>query len=327
MTTNSKHWARRAGMGALLALATVASTTASAQTMRFSTEPSLVGLMHWWAEEKGLFKQNNLDYTLTVVNAAAPAIQAIGGGSNDAVSATEPPIVINLTKGIDAVIVGTVAIGQGIFKLVAPRSVTSLDQLKGKKVTWMAGTGGEYAWVKYLESKNVPVSAFEFVNLEPSEGVPTLINGGVVALWGWEPWPRRAVSLKPGDFHVLATSSTDTYEGYMITVVGRQFAEKNPESVKRYLKSLGEAATQINANQEEAAALYARRLRIGVPDAKVAMNDYRLGVHLDGSVSKSLTDVTAYLHGKGRVDKQPDWRTFINASYLKAVDPARVKDF
>jgi sulfonate transport system substrate-binding protein len=311
----------------LSALLLVSPANAAGATMRMSAEPSDVGLMHWWAMDKGIFKKNGLDYAFTQVNTAAIALQAIGANSNDVVSLTEPPIVFNVTKGVEVTIVAAVALGQGVFKLVAPMAVTSVDQLKGKKVTWMAGTGGEYAWIRYLESKKIPLKEFEFVNLEPSEGVPALINGSVAGLWQWEPWPRKAVSIKPDSFHVVATSSDETYQGYYITVVRKQFADEHPNEVIAYLKSLREAADQINAHPDEAAEFYAKRLRISVPEAKAAIKDYKIGPRLNKDVLKSLTDVSDYLVANGKVTKKIDWKSLVDAKFLKAVDPNLVKDF
>lgn len=303
------------------------STPAAAATMRMSAEPSDVGLMHWWAMDKGIFKKNGLDYAFTQVNTAAIALQAIGANSNDVVSLTEPPIVYNVTKGIEVKIVGAVALGQGVFQLVVPTAVTSVEQLKGKKVTWMAGTGGEYAWIRYLQSKKIPLSDFQFVNLEPSEGVPALINGSVDGLWQWQPWPRKAVSIKPGAFHVIAKSSDATYQGYYITVVRKQFADEHPKEVIAYLKSLREAADQINAHPEEAAEFYAKRLRISVPEAKLAIKDYQIGPRMNADVLKSLTDVADYLYAHGKINKKTDWKSLVDTKFLKAVDPKLVKDF
>ena len=103
---------------ALLAALVGGFAHAGGATLRMSAEPSDVGLMHWWAMDKGIFKKNGLDYTFTQVNTAAIALQAIGANSNDVVSLTEPPIVFNVTKGVGVTIVGAVALGQGVFKLV-----------------------------------------------------------------------------------------------------------------------------------------------------------------------------------------------------------------
>jgi ABC-type nitrate/sulfonate/bicarbonate transport system substrate-binding protein len=313
---------------ALLSAAFVTSPASAANVvMRMSAEPSDVGLMHWWAMDKGIFKKNNLKYAFTQVNTAAIALQAIGAGTNDVVSLTEPPIIYNVTKGIEVVITGAVATGQSMFKLVTPKSITKVEQLEGKKVTWMAGTGGEYAWIRYLANKKIPLKKFDFVNLEPSEGVPALINGSVQGLWEWEPWPRKAVSINPDKFHVIAASSDETYQGYYITVVRKKFAEEHPNEVIAYLKSLREAANQINAHPDEAAEFYAKRLRIKVPEAKLAIKDYKIGPHLNKNMTKSLTDVADYLYAQGKIKKKIDWDKLVDAKFMKAVDPKLVEGF
>jgi sulfonate transport system substrate-binding protein len=329
MTTKNSKWVGLIVCAALLLSAVAASLPAKAADvpMRMAAEPSDVGLMHWWAIDKGIFKKNNLPYAFTQINTAAIGVQAIGADTNDVASPVEPPIVYNVTKGIDVVIVGALAVGQGVFQLVTPKSITKVEQLEGKKVTWMAGTGGEYSWIRYLESKKIPLSKFEFVNLEPSEGVPALINGSVQGAWEWQPWPRKAVSINPKAFHVIAKSSDETYQGYYITVVRKKFAEEHPNEVVAYLKSLNEAAQQINAQPEEAAKLYAKKLRISVAEATLAMRDYKIGVHLNNDILKSLTDVANYLYDHGKVKKKVDWRSLVDPKFLKAVDPKLVKDF
>lgn len=306
----------------------VASTTvpAAAENMiRFTTEPTPVGLIHWWAEEKGIFEKNGLKYTDTLVNAAYIGLQGIGAGSNDVASMTEPPIVTHIAKGIDAIIVANLAQSTEVFKMVAPKSIKSVEDLKGKKVTWMGGTGAEYAMIRFLEPKGMKASDFEFINLPPAEEVPTLLNGGATAMWSWEPWPRKVLTLRPDDFHVIGASSVQTYEANMIMVVRRKFAEENPGALKLYLKSLIEATEQMNANPKEAVALYAKKLRTSMDEAQAAFNDYKTGVWLDDRIVNTLLDVSAYLKAQGRFEKEPDWKSLIDPSFLREVDASRVK--
>lgn len=329
MSRNSRKWLGLVSGAAAIVLsaASFSSPATTAATMRISAEPSDNGLMHWWAIDKGIFKKNGLDFTFTQVNTNAIALQAIGANTNDVVSANEEPIVFNVTKGVEVTIVGAIALGQGVYKLVAPTSITSVEQLKGKKVNWMGGTGAEYAWIRYLESKKLSPKDFQFVNLEPSEGIPALISGSVDACWQWEPWVRKALTINPGAFHVIGASSNETYQGYFITVVRKQFADEHPQEVIAYLKSLREAADQINAHPNEAAEFYAKHLRVSVPEAKADIKDYQIGLRWDKDVFKSLTDVADYLYAQGTITKKTDWRSLVDTKFLKSVDPKLVKDF
>jgi sulfonate transport system substrate-binding protein len=318
-----KRWIQ--GITTAAGLALLLCQPAAAENMiRFSSDPTLVGLIHWWAEEHGIFEKNGLKHQDTPVTAAYIGLQGIGAGSNDAASMTEPPIVTNLSKGIDGIIVANLARSREVFKMVAPTSVNSVTDLKGKKVTWMGGTGAEYALIRFLESHGMTVDDFEFVNLPPAEEVPTVINGGADAMWSWEPWPRKLQSLEPGKYHVIGASSVATYEANMVTVVGREFAEKNPEAVKLYLQSLIESTEQIKANKEEAIQLYMKRLRISEEEARASFDDYDIGVWLDDKVVETLRDVSLYLASDGRIEKEPDWSGIVDPSYLSAVASDRV---
>ena len=51
------------------------TATAAEHTIRFTTEPTPVGLIHWWAEEKGIFAKHGLKYTDTIVSTAYIGLQ------------------------------------------------------------------------------------------------------------------------------------------------------------------------------------------------------------------------------------------------------------
>lgn len=311
---------------AALCVALGSPASAAEHMIRFTTEPTPVGLIHWWAEEKGIFAKNGLKYTDTIVSTAYIGLQGIGAGTNDAASMNEAPIVNYLAKGVDAIVVANLAQTKAVYKMVAPVSIADVEQLKGKKVTWMGGTGAEYAMIRFLQAKKMGPKDFDFVNLAPAEELPAVMNNSAVAMWSWEPWPRKLLTANPGKYHVIGTSSVDTYEGNMITTVRRKFAHEDPEAVRLYLRSLTESVQQIKANEGEAIDLYARKLRTTREEAKQALHDYTIGVWLDDRVVKTLLEVSDYIAHSGRIEKQPDWKKVIDTSYLRAVDPASVKD-
>ena len=212
----------------------------------------------------------------------------------------EAPIVNYIAKGVDAIVVANLAQTKAVYKMVAPTSITSVEQLKGKKVTWMGGTGAEYAMIRFLQSKGMSAKDFEFVNLAPAEELPALMNGSAVGMWSWEPWPRKVLTTQPTNFHVIGTSSVETYEGNMIMTVRRKFAEEDPEGLKLYLQSLIKSTQQIKANENEAIDVYARKLRVTREEAKEALHDYTIGVWLDDRIIKTLLEVSDYVQSSGR---------------------------
>jgi ABC-type nitrate/sulfonate/bicarbonate transport system substrate-binding protein len=300
--------------------------SAEAPSIRFTTDTTQTSLPIWWAEEHGMFGAEGLEYSDTLVNAGFLGLQSIGAGRNDASIQSDPPTCSNIAKGIDAVIVAVVAKGQASMGLVARKPYKSIEDLKGKKIIWMQGTGGELGFIKYLEARGMSISDFEHVNLAPAEAVPTLVNNGADAMWFWEPWPRRAAQVAPDDLDIIARSSRDEYDLNMILTVRREFAEQQPETVKKFLKVLIEAEQELNADPEASAALYARRLRTTLDDARAALGDYPIHLNLDGEFVKELKDVCALKARLGNVE-EGDVTKAIDPSFLRAVAPDRVEDF
>ena len=319
-----------AGAAAFL-VASVLSPSAEAaeNSIRYTTNSTQTSMPIWWAQEHGLFKKYGLDYSDTLVSAGLVGLQSIGAGRNDASIQSDPPTCINIAKGIDAEIIAVVAKGNKSMALVAGKQYQgkTVHDLVGKKVLWMKGTGGEIGFVKYLEARGLKLSDFQQVNLPPSEAVPTLFSGGADAMWYWEPWPRKAMSLKGADFSVLARSNRAEYDLNMMLSVRRAFANENPETVKTFLRVLIEAAKQLNADPKAAAELYARKLHTSIEDARNALGDYPIDINLSGTFLKELKSICD-LEGKlGAADKMPDWNKIVDPTFLRAVAPDRLRDF
>jgi ABC-type nitrate/sulfonate/bicarbonate transport system substrate-binding protein len=313
---------------ALLATLTLAAPVAMAEeeTIRFTTDTTQTSLPIWWAEEHGMFGAEGLQYSDTLVNAGFLGLQSIGAGRNDASIQSDPPTCSNISKGIDAVIVAVVAKGQESMGLAARKPNESIEDLKGKKVIWMQGTGGELGFIKYLQARGLSIEDFEQINLPPAEAVPTLVNGGADAMWFWEPWPRRAVQVAPDDIDIIARSSRDEYDLNMILTVRRGFAEENPEAVKTFLKVLLEAEKELNADPEAAASLYARRLRTTIEDSRAALGDYPIHLNLDAQFVEELKAVCALKAELGHME-DVDISAAIDPSFLQEVAPDRVTGF
>ena len=237
-----------------------------------------------------------------MVSTAFLGLQAIGTGQNDVSSQTDPPTAANIAKGIDVIIPATMAVANDASKLVVQKSIKSLADLKGKKVIWMGGTGGEFEFIKFLKGNNFDVKDIEHVNLPPPEAVAVLVKGDAAAMWFWQPWPRKAMALA-GDALPILGSSGKYYEPNFHLTVRRGFAEEKPETLRRFLKALKEATDQLNADRDAAVGILQRRLRITVEEAKVSMGDYRLGLWLDGKDYETIHEVSEFKKKLGHIKK------------------------
>ena len=295
--------------------------------VRFSSEPTSLGIPYWLAEDKGIFKKHGLKTTNTMGHTALVGLRAIGSGQLDISFQSDPPTISNISKGIDAIIVAATAQGNESMKLVAKKSIKSPRDLIGKKVTWMGGTGGEFGFIKFLANRGIDYKKLDHVNLAPPEAAPTLVKGSVEAMWFWEPWPRKVMQLKGDALHILAASKASDYEPNFHLTVRRGFAKEKPKTLKRFLRALIEATDMANADPGAAAAVFQKVTRSSAADAKAALNDYKLKIWLDKSYFDTLQEVSAFKKKLGHIKQIPNWRSIIDPSFLRAVDASRVTDF
>jgi NitT/TauT family transport system substrate-binding protein len=304
------------------------ATAADDGVVRYSTEPTSLGIPYWLAKERGLFKKHGLKKTKdTMGHTALVGLKAIGSGQLDISFQSDPPTIANISKGIDAIIVAATAQGNQSMKLVAIKSITNPKQLIGKKVTWMGGTGGEYGFIKFLQNRGIDYKKLDHVNLPPPEAVPTLAKGGVEALWFWEPWPRKVLELKTGKFHILAASKAADYEPNFHLTVRRGFAKDKPETLKRFLRALIEATDLANKDRAAASAVYRKVTRSTAADAKASLGDYNLRIWMDKDYFDTLQEVSEFKKKLGHIKAIPNWRNIVNPTFLRAVDASKVKNF
>jgi ABC-type nitrate/sulfonate/bicarbonate transport system substrate-binding protein len=294
--------------------------------IRYTTEPTGSSLLLWYAEENGLFQKYGLKYGDTLINTAFLGLQSIGAGQNDASIQSDPPTVTNIGAGIDAVVVAVVSKSVHNLELIANKPYASLKDLKGKKVAWLAGTGGEYGLMKYLEANHMSLKDFQHVNLQPSEAIPSLIAGNVDAIWYWQPWPRKAMQLGAPNVNEIWKSIPEQYEPNFILTVGRSFAQGKPETLKKFLRVLIDAEEALKKDPKQGEEILIRRLRVSPAEAKLALGDYPPDINLTGRFVQELGSIADVFAKQGRLKSMPDWNKVVNTSFLQSVAPDRVKN-
>lgn len=293
----------------------------------FATDTTSTSLPLWYAQEQKLFEKHGLKYKETVVNVGFAGLQAIGSGTNNASFQTDLPTVINIAAGVDAIVVAVLAQSNKGFGMVARKPFTTMAALKGKKVAWQAGSGGELSFSKYLEGTGGSLKDFQHVNLQPAEAVPSLVTGSVDAIWYWQPWPRKALALDSKNLAPVAFSDKKYYEANMVLTVGRAFAEEKPETLKKFIAVMIEAVDALNKDPKMQIDILSRRMRMPVEDAKPAITDWPMHFTMDGSLVKEFKAVAEWKSKNGGLKTSPDWSKVIEPKFLRAVAPGRVKNF
>lgn len=145
--------------------------------------------------------------------------------------------------------------------LIAGEGITSVEELKGKKVAYSSGSSSEDILVNSLTKAGMTMSDIEAVDMDASAIVTAMLSGGVDACATWSP-----NSLKILDEMENATKLTDnlTFSDKTVSLASwismPKYAEENRDVLVRFTRALFKAMDYAAADhQEETAELIAKQ--------------------------------------------------------------------
>src|SRR5215213_2828760 len=150
--------------------------------------------------------------------------------------------------------------------LVVPKdsSITSVDQLKGKKIAATKGTDPYFFLLRSLNAVGLTGSDVEVVNLQHADGKSALERGDVDAWAGLDPFMAQT-ELEAGS--TLLYRNID-FNSYGFLNARQEFIEKYPDYVTRVLVQYERARQWILENPDEAAQILADEAKLSLEVAK-----------------------------------------------------------
>ncbi|PRR79940.1 Taurine-binding periplasmic protein precursor [Clostridium liquoris] len=257
-----------------------------------------------------------------------------------------------VSKDIDFALLGSASAAQGIAsgidietiwihevlgnaeQLVAKKdsNINSIKDLKGKKVATPYTTTTHYSLLKALELNGMSEKDIKLFDMQMPDIYAAWQRGDIDAAYVWE--PTLSNLLKDGRSII---SSKDMAEKGVITsnveVVRREFADKYPDLVTKYIKAVNKAVKLYNENQADAIKTLSDSLEITPEEAlKQTKGSIWLTAEqqLDpayfgtsdkkGNLVKSLKDTADFLYKQKNLKKEPQLDTF-----EKAVNPSFIE--
>jgi ABC-type nitrate/sulfonate/bicarbonate transport system substrate-binding protein len=216
--------------------------------------------------ELGFFEDRGLEAKLAPAFASGvEALNALQAGNVDFVH-VGAPLQGAMISGMDVVYIGGYT-GTAVrirsdeaFELVArqgsgidPKDLTTF---KGKKIASTLGSTNHLYVRNLLFSKGLKAEDFTLINTPPPEMSVAMKTGGVDAMVCWDPWPVITRRDNPGSYTVTRGGGYVANVGYM--VARRDYAEKNPDIIERFLAARAEADQWVRKNPNEAAEIATR---------------------------------------------------------------------
>ncbi|WFE62191.1 ABC transporter substrate-binding protein [Micromonospora sp. WMMD714] len=217
--------------------------------------PAVVGV------EKGIFAEklgSDVKLDPKTFNAGPAAIEAIFSGALDATYIGPNPTVnaFSKSKG-EAVRVISGAASGGVALVVKPE-ITSVEQLRGKKIaTPQLGNTQDVAIRYWLKEKGLKTTKegggdVKIVPQENAQTVETFSSGTIDGAWVPEPFVSRLVNA--GGKVLVDERDLWPDKKFVITnlIVSTKFLKAHPETVKKLVEAQVAANDFVNAKPDEA---------------------------------------------------------------------------
>ncbi|MGA7934144.1 MAG: ABC transporter substrate-binding protein [Kovacikia sp.] len=249
-----------------------AATTAGAVNLGFSAWP---GWFPWQvAQDQGIFKQMNAPVDLKWFDGYLESISTLTAGQIDANSQTLGDTVSSVAGGADQVVVLVNDNSTGNDKIVVRDGITTIADLKGKKVAAEEGTVDHFLLLLGLQKAGLSPQDIQFVPLETGKAAAAFVAGQVDAAAVFAPFTTQALK-RPKSKELF---SSKDFPGAISDhlVVSGTFLKEHPEQVQSLINSWFATLEYLKANQAKAYEIMAKRAGVSLDEYK----DYADGTRL-----------------------------------------------
>ena len=224
-----------------------------------SAAPVKIGYSDWpgWVAwqvpiEKGWIKQAGLDVTFQWFDYSA-SMDAFSAGKLDGVMMTNGDALVTGSGGGKSVGIIITDYSDGNDMIVAKPGITSLKELKGKKIGIEIGFVEHLMLLKGLEQNGLTEKDVKLINTKTNETPQVLGSGQVDAIGAWQPNSGMAMKALPGSRPVYTSAQVPGLIYDVIAVSPKSLAANRATYLKlsqiwdRTVKYINDPKTQPDA--------------------------------------------------------------------------------
>ncbi|MDQ3889962.1 MAG: MetQ/NlpA family ABC transporter substrate-binding protein [Actinomycetota bacterium] len=291
--------------------------------LAFSTWNGYAGLVI--GVEKGIFKDEGVEISYTVIEDPVQRFNALKAGKLDAVATTPDTFSRNYARGIETVQVLGLDASVGGDGIVAKKEITSVKQLKGQTVAVSEGSTSQWFLAYVLDQAGLSLDDVKQVNLTSGDAGAAFAAGRVPVAVTWEPWLTKAE--KNPDGHVLV--STKKYPAIITDQVGftPEFVNDHPETVQAFVRAYGKVMNYVNSNPDEAFGYAKEYLGQSVDEIKTVLETVPLWTLDDsrkyygtsgnrGTIYDIFTESAEFWKSIGEIDSVPKPDDAIDPTFI-----------
>lgn len=214
------------------------------------------------------------------------------------------------------------------------KGIKEVKDLVGKKVAAPFGSTTHYHLLVAFKVAGVDPSKATILDMQPPDMLAAWTRGDIDAGFVWEP---TLIKMVESGGEIILSSKQLAEKGFLtadVAVVRKGFAERYPQLVSTYLKTLSRAVDFYREKPQEAARVVGKEFNIPEAEAlrqmktlvmlngKEQLSERYLGTSgKPGGLAKALKDAGDFLAAQKVIRSAPDLATYqkaVNPKYLEA---------
>jgi sulfonate transport system substrate-binding protein len=263
------------------------------------------------------FKVSWSDFT-----SGPPMLEAMASGSVDVGGVGDAPPVFAASGGEQVEIVGARSVPSGDQDaLVVPKgsSITSIQQLKGKKIAYGSGSSANYHLLTVLNKAGLTTKDVTLVSLQPANALAAFTSGAVDAWDIWPPYVQQVVAQDGAKVLAIGSQYGSPYSFEVASKAAVASPEKTA-AIKVYLATLNKAYVFTATHPDVWGAAWGAAS--GLPASittEAAKVDATTPVTITSAVISSEQNLVSQFYKAGLIPNNVDMSGFITSEFNSTV--------
>jgi len=233
-------------------------------------------------------------------------------------------VIAMVNQGVDAQAFLLLDASYEADAILAPKEMTSTEDLKGKQVAYEAGSTSELLLSYALQQAGMTIADVEAVPLAAADAGAALIAGKVDVAVTYEPYISAA--LRDQDkYGVLYTAAEKPGLISDVMIGKRDFIKENPAVFSALALAWGDAITFLRENPDDGGKIIADAVGSPMDEFKVAFEGVQVfdlaenKTQLEGPFLETFTTVGEIMKGinPDEIKEVPDPKTVITAEFVQ----------
>ena len=210
------------------------------------------------------FEAHGVSVEWVEFHSGPPMTEAIASNKLDIAGLGNMPVITAQAANIPFKIISQTLVGKKNVGVIVQSSsgISTLDELKGKKVAVGKGTNAYDFILRSFDKLAINPDDVELINLNPDEAQAAFDSGSVDAWAIWEPY--LTINTLSGKGSIIADGESVGLLSPSYNIARTKFAEEHPELVVTFLKTFNELLAWETENEAEAVERYAAERNLPV---------------------------------------------------------------